>query len=96
MEETENGWDFVPDISDILLELDWDGNVVWRWQEGDLHHGMARMPNGNTLIIIWTPLPDGFHQRIKGGIAPETWEKILEKDPEFGGWWQAQIGRPLR
>lgn len=83
MQETAEGWDFVPDISDILLELDWDSNVVWRWQEGDLHHGMARMPNGNTLIIVWTPLPEGFHQRIKGGVAPETFEKILQHDPEF-------------
>lgn len=83
MEETDKGWDYVPDCTDILLELDWDSNVVWKWDKGDLHHGMARMPNGNTLIICWVPLPEGFHQRISGGIAPEIWEKILEKDPDF-------------
>lgn len=85
LEETVNGWDFVPTKADILLELDWDSNVVWRWEAADLHHGMYRMPNGNTLIIIWTPLPDGFHERIQGGLPEGYMDTILEKDPEF---WQ--------
>ena len=83
LQETEKGWDFVPEKADILLELDWDSNVVFQWDKADLHHGFFRMPSGNTLIIIWTPLPDGFHQRINGGMPQETWDAILEKDPDF-------------
>ena len=67
MEQVQGRWEFTPG-ADILLELDWDSNLLWRWEDGDLHHGMQRLPNGNTLIIIWTPLPKGFHQRINGGM----------------------------
>lgn len=82
MVETKIGWQFT-EGADILLELDWDGNVLWRWQDGDLHHGMQRLPNGNTLIIIWTPLPSGFHQRIKGGMPKDKWKALLDADPTF-------------
>jgi hypothetical protein len=83
LQETDKGWESVPNKADILVELDWDSNVVLKWDKADLHHGIYRMPGGNTLIIIWTPLPDGFHERIKGGMAQETWDEILEKDPDF-------------
>ena len=83
LEETENGWELVPDRADIAVEFDWDGNVVWQWDKGDLHHGIHRMPNGNTLIIVWTPMPDGLRSRIKGGLPPSHMETIVEKDPNF-------------
>ena len=81
--KTASGWEYVPDKSDILLELDWESNEVWRWDGADLHHGMHRMPNGNTLVIIWTPLPEGFHERIHGGLPKGYMEAIQEKDPEI-------------
>ena len=38
-------------------EVDWDGNVVWRWRgEGpdgaQQSHDWARLPNGNTLAVV--------------------------------------------
>jgi len=36
-----------------LVELDWDGNIVWQYEpgegDGSLHHDFCRLPNGNTL-----------------------------------------------
>ena len=83
MEEADSGWGFVPDKSDILVEFDWDGNVIWQWDGADLHHGFARLPNGNTLVIIWTELPDGFHQRVHGGMEHSEIDEILKYDPNF-------------
>ena len=37
----------------ILLEVDWDGKIVWKYQDPYLHHGCYRMSNGNTLAIKW-------------------------------------------
>ncbi len=40
-----------------LLELDWDGNVVWEWGEkapggqARQNHDLCRLANGNTLLI---------------------------------------------
>jgi len=48
-----------PDIfnNETLLELDWDGNVVWEWGEkapsgkAQQNHDQDRLPNGNTLVL---------------------------------------------
>jgi hypothetical protein len=43
--------------NDTLLEVDWNGDVVWRWREGApggsarQNHDVSRLPNGNTLVL---------------------------------------------
>ncbi|MBT4268753.1 MAG: hypothetical protein HN580_29545 [Deltaproteobacteria bacterium] len=83
LEETKNGWEIVPDAADIAVEFDWDGNVIWKWDKGDIHHGFYRMPNGNTLFIAWTPMPEGLRERLNGGLPPNQIKTIVEKDPDF-------------
>ena len=40
-----------------ILELDWDGNIVWEWGEkapggqARQNHDLCRLANGNTLLI---------------------------------------------
>lgn len=68
--------------TDILLELDWNSNVLWRWEHEGFHHDMCRMPNGNTLVIIWELLPEELARQIKGGIPPERMERIT-RDKNF-------------
>lgn len=38
-----------------VLEIDWDGNIVWNWEDDDpsyrQHHDIEPMPNGNVLIL---------------------------------------------
>ena len=51
-----------------LLELDWDGKVVWRYSNPGLHHDHCRLPNGNTLLLLWEPLPKPVSRRVKGGV----------------------------
>jgi outer membrane protein assembly factor BamB len=43
------------DFGQAVVELDWNGNVVWRYQAPRgwlIHHDMARLQNGNTLILV--------------------------------------------
>jgi len=68
--------------ADILLELDWDSNEVWRWEHESFHHDMCRRPNGNTLVIIWEVVPEDLARRIKGGLTPEQMERI-SNDPQL-------------
>jgi len=77
--------------ADILLELDWDSNVVWRWEHESFHHDMCRMPNGNTLVLIWEVLPEEIARRIKGGLPPEQVERI-HNDPQFMSFILAGMG----
>ena len=40
-----------------IVELDWDGRVLWDWSLNDerrmAHHDVARLANGNLLVIAW-------------------------------------------
>jgi hypothetical protein len=51
--------------TDILLELDWESNEVWRWEH-----------EGNTLVLIWEVLPEELVRKVKGGLPQEQVERI--------------------
>lgn len=68
--------------ADILLELDWDSRVLWRWEHETFHHDMCRMPNGNTLVVIWEVLPEEIAKRVKGGLTADQ-EKQIRADGEL-------------
>jgi Arylsulfotransferase (ASST) len=53
--------------SAACYELDWDGNVVWQYEDPWIHHDYQRLPNGNTLIIKWEELPKSKVKQIRGG-----------------------------
>ena len=55
--------------SGAVVELDWDGGVVWRYDDPMLHHDHCRLRNGNTLLLYWEPLPADVRQRVQGGQA---------------------------
>jgi len=54
-----------------LLEVDWDGSVVWNYRDLHLHHTFCRMPNGHTMVVRWVEIPRNLATRVKGGI-PQT------------------------
>lgn len=62
--------------TDILIELDWDSNEIWRWEHENFHHDMARLPDGNTIVIVWEVLPEEMVKKIKGGYSPEEVSQI--------------------
>ncbi|GAF92589.1 unnamed protein product, partial [marine sediment metagenome] len=68
--------------TDILLELDWQSKEVWRWEHESFHHDMCRMPNGNTLVLIWEKLPEELAKKVKGALPPEK-EKQVKSDEDF-------------
>jgi hypothetical protein len=54
-----------------LVELDWDSNVVWEYWDAMLHHDYARLPNGNTLLLLWEAMPPKDSAAVKGGYTSE-------------------------
>ncbi len=60
-----------------LVELDWDSNVVWRYDNPYQHHDYRRLPNGHHLVLGWRKLPDGVQEQIRGGFSdPEDPERM--------------------
>jgi len=52
-----------------LLELDWDGNKVWSYEDKNAGKDFCRMQNGNTLYLRRIPVPSELADNVKGGIA---------------------------
>lgn len=52
-----------------ILELDWDSNVVWAHRDPFLHHDFERLPNGNTLVLVWQSLPEDLAATVNGGFS---------------------------
>jgi len=55
--------------SGSIRELDWDSNVLWEYHNLMLHHDFERLPNGNTLILLFEPLPEELVAQIQGGFT---------------------------
>ncbi len=63
-----------------LLEIDWDGNVVWKYEDPYMHHDFQRLPNGNTMILRWVKTPKNIAAKVKGGVAGTEREGELWSD----------------
>ena len=59
-------------VSGAVLELDWDSNVVWDYRHPFLHHDFERLPNGNTLVLIWELIPEELAVQVRGGFTPDS------------------------
>lgn len=78
----------------FIIEYDWDGNEVWRYEDEFLHHDVQRLPNGNTMMLRWVAVPDDIAAQIEGGV-PGTerkgviWgEAVREVDPQGNVVWE--------
>jgi len=74
--------------SGALLELDWESNVVWEHRDKMIHHDYERLPNGNTLVLLFHLLSAELTAQIRGGRPsdddPEQMfgDKIQEITPD--------------
>lgn len=60
-----------------LLEVDWNGNLIWEYEDAYVHHDFHRMDNGNTMINRYVPIPDNITAKIKGGIPGTEWKGAI-------------------
>ncbi len=63
-----------------LLEINWDGKVVWKYEDPYMHHDFHHLPNGNTMILRWVKTPDDIASKIKGGVPGTEREGVIWSD----------------
>ena len=65
-----------------LVEVDWDGNVVWEYVNKFQHHDFYRFANGNTMVPEWVELPEELHRGVRGGrkMPRERLPRLLGDD----------------
>ena len=51
-----------------LIEMDWDGNIVWEYIDHAQHHDFRRRPNGNTVYVGWELLSEEIQAKVPGGV----------------------------
>ncbi len=49
-------------------EVDWDGNLVWKWEDIYQNHTITRLSNGNTLILRFEHVPQEIIPEVPGGL----------------------------
>jgi len=64
----------------VLMEVDWDGNLVWKYEDPYLHHTFCRMANGNTMVLKWVEVPKDMAAKVKGGIPGTELDGVMWTD----------------
>lgn len=54
--------------SGLLLEIDWNGRIVWEFKNQYIHHSFQRLKNENTIFLKWEKVPKNIAEKVKGGI----------------------------
>ena len=70
---------FLGSVGSQLVEVDWDGNVVWKYEDLYMHHDFEPLPNGNFMLNRHVKIPHEVAKKVKGGV-PNT-----EKDGVMWG-----------
>jgi uncharacterized protein (UPF0248 family) len=60
----------------VVLEADWNGNVLWEVRHPDHHHHGILLRNGNVLLHCMGQVPEEIARLVKGGM--------VEKDMQSG------------
>jgi outer membrane protein assembly factor BamB len=63
-----------------IVEMDWDGHVVWQYENADIHHDFVRMPNGNTLVAGFIELRSEVERAVRGGYRERLMPPMISDD----------------
>ena len=63
-----------------IIEADWDGNIVWEYDDPYLSHDFFRMKNGNTMVIYWASIPEEIAKKVRGGLPGTEREGVMWGD----------------
>ena len=75
----------------VMLEVDWNGNVVWEHHDKEHHHDARRTDSGGAIYLTVEPMPDSLAARVQGGLPVEgtMWaDVIVEVDANGNRIWE--------
>jgi hypothetical protein len=71
-----------------VLDVAWDGKVLWQYRNEAIHHDFVRLPNGNTVVNEFVEIPADLAGRVRGGVRrprekfpPLISDDFVEIDP---------------
>ena len=77
----------------LLLEADWDGNIIWQHEDTSHHHDARRTDSGGAIYLTVEPMPPELAKNVKGGIPgseiTDMWaDKLVEVDASGQSIWE--------
>ena len=51
-----------------ILEMTWDGEIVFQHEDLNMHHDAIKLPNGHYLYLAWERVPAVLQAKVRGGI----------------------------
>ena len=79
-ERTEEGPPLRDGKCGHMVEVDWDGNIVWQHTDHAQHHDVRRLENGNALYVAWEPLSDKNAKKLPGGVPGSEAQGVTYSD----------------
>ncbi len=85
----------------VMLEADWQGNVVWEHHDPNHHHDARRTESGGAVYLTVELLADDVVAQVKGGVAGSEnlhgmWsDVIVEVDAEGNRVWEWRAAEHL-
>ena len=81
----DGGWDVFEAMKrfkgGVMLEVDWDGNIVWEHRDAYHHHDARRTESGGCLYLTVARMDDAAAAKVKGGQpgsdAGGMWADVL-------------------
>ena len=67
-------------VGGSMVEVDWEGNEVWKYEDPYMHHDFCRLENGNTIINRHVLIPPEIAAKVKGGIPGTEFEEGMWGD----------------
>ncbi|MBI3014598.1 MAG: aryl-sulfate sulfotransferase, partial [Candidatus Tectomicrobia bacterium] len=50
-----------------LIEMDWNGKILFQYRDPSMHHDFHPMPNGNYIYVAWDKVPKDLQNKVRGG-----------------------------
>ena len=63
-----------PFMGGVVMEVDWNGKVLWEVKNPEHHHDGVRLRNGNAMLICAGELSPALARRVRGGRAGSEYE----------------------
>ena len=65
----------------VMLEVDWNGKVIWEHHDKDHHHDARRTSSSGALYLTVEKMPDELAAKVKGGAegtgADGMWSDVI-------------------
>jgi hypothetical protein len=63
-----------------VMEIDWEGNVLWEVRHPDHHHDARLIRNGNVLMLCTEEVPPDIAVKVRGGLPGTEHEGVMHSD----------------